>query len=157
MLSHLAHPHPDIAPVQLAEPIGGAVLISPWVTFDQSAASLTSNQYKDMLTAITLRTMSDSYIGSKESDPYLEPLKAPAGWWQSLPVSKILHMGGGDELFLDDIKKIGTILTKELPRKVTTIISPNTAHDQPLLDYIVDLGKPGEQAEAFANFVATGG
>jgi acetyl esterase/lipase len=153
VLSHLSHPQPSVPPLDLSEPLFGAALISPWVTFSQSSSSFTSNLYKDMLPPEALKTWSDAFQGSAPADPFNQPLTAPAGWWKDLKVSEILLTGGSDELFVDDIKEFGEILVQEFAGKLTTIISPKCAHDQPLLDGILGAKEPGEQVQAFISWI----
>ena len=47
------------------------------------------------------------FVDEDKLDNYAQPLEAPANWWTDIPVSKVMVIGGGDELFIDDIVEIG--------------------------------------------------
>lgn len=145
LLSHLTHPLPELPSVDLAEDVGGAILLSPWVTFDVSAKSFTTNKYKDMFPAESLLEWAEAFVGSQAPNAYMEPLKAPEGWWQRTPVGKLMVLSGEDEVFLDDIQKMGVILNNELPGKVSVASAKDAAHVPPLIDYIVGMGAGGGQ------------
>jgi acetyl esterase/lipase len=108
-----------------------------------------------MVDAKSLKTMSNAYLASSPRDHYLEPLYAPQQWWLGLPVSKVLNLGGGDEIFVDDIIQFGKDLMGSHP-KVTTIISPQSGHVQPAIDYLIYSGVPGEQALEISRWIACG-
>ena len=66
LLSHLVHPQPEVAEkvrLNLSEPLGGAVLISPWVNFDPEQDSVKRNATSDMVTASAAIRWSESYLG----------------------------------------------------------------------------------------------
>jgi acetyl esterase/lipase len=39
VLSHIPHPHPDVAPIKLQQPLLGTMLYSPWVSFKTDYSS----------------------------------------------------------------------------------------------------------------------
>lgn len=155
LLSHVSHKNPHVPLITLEQPLGGLVLISPWVTLDQTAQSFVTNQHKDMLTAKALEIWANAFTGGSflDSNPYIEPVKAPEKWWKSICASKILITAGEDELFVDDIKAFAKALTSDLGQQgahiVTTVVSTNSAHDQPLTDYMFGVKQPGDQTVAF--------
>jgi acetyl esterase/lipase len=80
-LSHINHPHPSttlsIPPIKLEGEFKGAVLISPWVDFDNSKDSYKRNKYKDCLNETALKQWSVS-LSSLPSPPHpLSPLPNP--------------------------------------------------------------------------------
>lgn len=58
---------------------------------------------KDILDKTVLRTWSDMHLNGAEPDNFNSPLRADPPWWKNIPVGDILVLGGGDEIFIDDI------------------------------------------------------
>jgi acetyl esterase/lipase len=88
LLSHLAHPHPEIQPLVLNEKIHAAMLISPWASLTQThTPTLTTNAERDMLDARTLTRWSAAFLGSTSpfaGDFYSEPVLASPEWWSGV-------------------------------------------------------------------------
>lgn len=105
VLSHISHTHPEIEPLELSEPLGGAVAIAPWASFSQDYVSMKENVNKDMLTPGTLRMWSDMYMAGQKEDNYNQPLLAPVDWWSGLMVKDIFVVAGSDELLLGGIQE----------------------------------------------------
>jgi acetyl esterase/lipase len=105
LLSHILHPRSDVPAVSVGEQkFAGAVLISPWVTFDQTAPAFKTNASKDILYGPVLKKWSDAFMGEAARDNYTYPLDAAPEWWKGLPVGETLVLTGGDELLVDDVK-----------------------------------------------------
>ena len=104
VLSHISHPHPEASPVHNKDRFKGVVLVSPWVTFDQTASSMKSNAGKDLLDLVTLRKWSDNFMDGTDLDFYNTPLTAGEDWWEGIAASEIAVIAGGDEIFVDDIR-----------------------------------------------------
>ena len=106
VLSHLLHPHPELPSLRLQGSIGGAIMISPWVSFCIDYPSMTENARKDNITEHINVTWSQTFLGGKKSDEYAEPLRAHDEWWSSLKsiVNEILITAGDDEYLRDSIK-----------------------------------------------------
>ncbi|OJD10096.1 hypothetical protein AJ78_08755, partial [Emergomyces pasteurianus Ep9510] len=105
VLSHLSHPHEAIEPLELSEPLAGALPISPWVSFSLDYPSVKENKNKDMLSASVLKRWASLYVAGREPDNYLEPLRAPADWWKDLKVRDVLILTGSDDLFRSPIEQ----------------------------------------------------
>jgi acetyl esterase/lipase len=106
VLSHLSHPHPSIKPLELSEPLMGALLISPWVCFDTTRPALTANEYKDCVSPHVAPLWAAAYLGKSPSDNYNEAVNAPADWWKELKAKQVLITGGTDEILIDSIREI---------------------------------------------------
>ena len=102
LVLHLSHPNPLVAPLKVAGRLSGAVLISPWVTMDTSAASMQLNKDKDVLSASSLAYWACNFLGGADYDPWNTPTMAPEEWWGDLLVDDILVLYGDDELLRDD-------------------------------------------------------
>lgn len=106
LLSHLLHPHPEVAALQNGgQSLKGVILLSPWVTFDQSAESFRRNKQKDCLSVPGLKECSDAFMGDAPNDNYNTPLGAPSDWWQNTPADRFIVLAGKDEVFIDDIER----------------------------------------------------
>ncbi|KAL1633126.1 hypothetical protein SLS58_011217 [Diplodia intermedia] len=82
-----------------------AVLISPWVSFDTTTRSYTTNRSRDMIAAAAISRWSTLFLGGRPTDPYNEPVDVPAGWWKALgaTVRDVLFVAGEYEVLLDGI------------------------------------------------------
>jgi hypothetical protein len=109
LLLHLGHPHPDCLQYTLKSKLKGALLISPWVSFDTTTPSITRNAHTDYITKKAIDYGAATFIGpGTVHDAYSEPAEAPVEWWKSVAenvVDKVLVWGGGGEILIDGIKK----------------------------------------------------
>lgn len=149
--SHLLHPHPEIAPLELDHALRAAILLAPWASFRTDWPSNRYNANKDIFSAHMSNMWSDSFLGGKDKDGYNEPLSAPEGWFEGLDgvVGEVLVLGGGDEVLVDCIRALAKILEGAHPN-VTTVIAQGEWHDKPVCSM---LGGGGEQSEAIKAFV----
>jgi len=116
LASHILHPHPQVPKLSLTDEFfKGIVLISPWVTFDQTAPAFERNAKKDTLVRTALRNWSDAFMGHAERDNYNSPLDASPDWWDGIPAEDILVLTGADELFVDDITEFAKKLQVSCP------------------------------------------
>ena len=109
LLLHLGKPHPGCEAYKLKSKLRGALLISPWVSFDTGAASITKNKHSDYLTKSALEYGKITFIPKdSEHDPYSQPVDAPVDWWKAVAekvVDKALVWGGGGEVLIDGIRQ----------------------------------------------------
>lgn len=105
ILSHLSHPHPSVAPLEISAPLRGIILLGPWTSFDNEGwESVKYNKYKDVVSAACADLWSSNFLGGKPRDQYNEPIAAGAEWWRGLKAEEVLVVAGGDEILLDSIK-----------------------------------------------------
>ena len=106
LLSHILHPNGLIAPVKLSESLLGVALVAPWGDFRTTAPAYSRNAYKDSDDAAVLSKWATWYMGRADADPYNQPFRASAPWWEHLEsaVRSILITAGRDEVFVDDIE-----------------------------------------------------
>ncbi|KAJ6110006.1 alpha/beta-hydrolase [Penicillium sp. IBT 16267x] len=149
---HLSHPHPSLPKLELKSPFMGLAVFSPWVTFSSQAPSWTRNGQKDLLSAEMCRKWSQDYMGMSPSDAFCEPLTAPKEWWKDLLISEILLIGGSDEVFIDDIKAMGSILDEVVLGKVTTIVVEGIVHGEPIVSMMLGNEGSSEQVNAFVSW-----
>lgn len=108
LLSHLAHPHEKLAKLDLGGPLKGALMISPWISFQTSDPSFKQNAKSDYLTIAALDRASNTYIGpGGRHDNYSEAVRAHPEWWAgvSTVVDEIIIWGGGGEILIDGIRR----------------------------------------------------
>jgi acetyl esterase/lipase len=168
LLSHILHPHPStttpIPPITLSSPLHGAILISPWVSFNTSTASFKSNKYKDVIAPEAVKQWSDAFMGSKypyteTSDYYNQALTAPESWWEGLPVEEVLIVAGEEEVLIDGINEFEGKLRRGVGEavKVEYLVAKGEYHDQPTLDLQLGYGEgdEGEQARRIKGWVTS--
>jgi hypothetical protein len=111
LLLHLGHPHPQVPGYSLKNPLRGALLISPWISFETESPSFKTNKYSDYLTVTALNRASTAFVGPENKhDNYSEPINAPVEWWREVAtyaVRDVLIWGGGGEVLIDGISTFG--------------------------------------------------
>ncbi|KIW03787.1 uncharacterized protein PV09_05090 [Verruconis gallopava] len=109
LLLHLGHPHPDCTQYTLTKKLKGALMISPWISFETDSPSFQKNKHSDYLTKVALNKASAAFIGpGAKHDAYSQPLDAPVSWWTEVAEKAVQHVliwGGGGEVLIDGIKK----------------------------------------------------
>lgn len=150
ILSHLAHPHPEIPALHLPTKLHAAMLLSPWVSFNTYTRAYETNAEKDCFDGRPLKRWSSAFLGSDSpfaGDFYSEPVLAPASWWEGTAsvIEEVLIWAGGDEILLDGIEEFARRFTKGFGKqggRVNTVITPRAAHIEPVLELI--LGYKGD-------------
>ncbi|KAF2264859.1 alpha/beta-hydrolase [Lojkania enalia] len=159
VLSHLAHPHPEIPPLHLPSKLHGALLVSPWCSFNTHTPAYIENAEKDMFDARPLKRWSSAFLGSDSpfaGDFYNEPVLAPASWWEKVAdvVGEVLIWGGGNEILLDGIKEFAKRFQKGFGGKggnVSIVITPEACHVEPVAERI--LGYKGDSGTGSAKAI----
>ncbi|PWW72549.1 alpha/beta-hydrolase [Tuber magnatum] len=147
LLAHILHQSPYGPPIVLESPLAGMLLISPWVTFDTGADSMTKFADYDILFPEILRTWAEEYNpGLKIRNGWTEALGAEEGWWKgcgALLDGRILVTGGAHELMKDDIVAFKERLVKE--GVGVEFFLPDGIHAEPIHG-ITGLGPEGSAA-----------
>lgn len=105
ILSHILHPHPKVAEkIKLKAPLGGALLVSPWVNFTKSDPIFEANVGKDIIGHHVGDRWGPNYR-LEAMDNYIEAVYAEPEWYHGLEkvVRKIFVWGGGAEVLLGSI------------------------------------------------------
>jgi acetyl esterase/lipase len=151
LFSHIAHPHPDIAPLSLPSRIHGALLISPWCSLTNThTPAFVTNAERDMFDARTLNRWSAAFLGSDSpfvGDFYNEPVLAAAEWWGPVAdvVDEVLIWAGDNEVLKDSIEAFAKKFTTGFGGSggiVSTVVTPRGAHEEMILERI--LGYKGD-------------
>ncbi|PVI01683.1 alpha/beta-hydrolase [Periconia macrospinosa] len=161
LLSHILHPRPDIPRISITTPLGGALLVSPWVSFSTKYTSYIRNAKKDSLVDCMLRKWGAMYIGlskdekaiseeiisaAKERDSYNEPLYNKSIWWEGMHrvVGDFFLWMGEDEIFIDGLQefsglfKQGWINGGGSPEAVQSYMGQGQAHIGPIMDRLME-------------------
>jgi acetyl esterase/lipase len=156
VLSHLMHPHPDssVERLELEGPLRGAVLISPWVSFDTSFPSCTTNLQKDYCPPGAVKRFGATWRGDAPQDNYNEPFVAPKEWWTDLPakVQDILITIGGLELAADSITGFAGKV-EENHKGTTTVVLRNEYHVAPAIDTFIGIRRESETSKAIVSWL----
>lgn len=120
-----------------------------------------------MLPPSTFANWSSFFLGASKragvvmGDSYSEPLLAETSWWSdaSRAVSEVMIWGGGGEVFKDGITAFAEKFTEGWVQgggdknKVTFVLSPRNAHDEPLVDVMFGYKTKGPAALAVEGWV----
>ena len=145
LLSHLAHPHPDVAELKLSARIHGALLISPWCSLTQhSTPAHVRNAERDMFDSRPLSRWATAYLNSTSpfaGDAYSEPVLASSEWWEPVAdvVEEVLIWGGGNEILIDGIEAFARKFSVGFRRKgghVNFVVSEGAMHEEMIFERI---------------------
>jgi len=140
VLSHAAHPHPQIEPLSLGGNFGGAAMIAPWTLMD---TEFPDEAYHggDIITQAVAQPWASAYLGTATRDNYTDLSKAPTDWYESFPVNQVLITGGGNEILLPIIQDFAEKFKKGFP-DVELLIGHRECHVAPI--YNLELGENTE-------------
>ncbi|PVI02934.1 alpha/beta-hydrolase [Periconia macrospinosa] len=159
VLSHLAHPHPEIATLHLPTKLHAAVLISPWCSFNTHTPGYEENAEKDCFDGRAIAKWSAAFLGSTSpfaGDFYNEPVLAPAQWWEGVAdvIDEVLIWAGRNEVLVDSIEEVARRFTKGFGGKggrVNTVVTEKAAHIEPILELL--LGYKGDSGTGSATVI----
>lgn len=104
VLSHLAHPHPQIDPLNVSENLAGAVMIAPWTLMDTDFPDRKIKSSGDLITPAVAGPWARAYLGTATRDVYTDLSKAESDWYSTFPVANVLICAGGNEILLPIIQ-----------------------------------------------------
>jgi hypothetical protein len=105
VLSHLAHPHPQIEPLPLTENLAGAVLIAPWTLMQTDFSDQVIDSSGDLITPGVAGPWAAAYLGTSARDVYTDLSNAEPDWYTTFPVESVLICAGGNEILLPIIRE----------------------------------------------------
>ena len=157
-MSHILHPHPDLDEklrVQLAGPLAGAILTSPWATFPTTDPSATYNEGSDFICKVAGKRWAAAYLGPASYDSYNQPLLAPKDWFAGLNkvVKGILVWGGDQEILIDSIDSISSKLKISFP-ELEYVRTKGGAHVGWLAHKFIGIKGKEESTEAIESWMA---
>ncbi|KAK4943825.1 hypothetical protein LTR10_016728 [Elasticomyces elasticus] len=137
LLGHLSHPHASLPGVSLSGNLGGALLYSPWVSFDTTSGSFKRNIRKDALSIRALGSWSRNFMGAGKNlpDNYNTPKDAPTEWWKGLKVNDkdVAITAGANEVLVDGIREFADHVKVYNPN-LEYVEFPNESHDPIVMD-----------------------
>ena len=141
--SHIMHPLPNIPAPATSDPLAGALLISPWITFDDSLPSFVENDRLDTPNTNFFNFLADQFRSgiTPETRAYFEPLAADDSWWIGLEkvFPRIICSAGEVECLRDSILAFGETLKKHV-KDTTITLEKNGVHLDVLRDFAVGQG-----------------
>ncbi|KAJ7597595.1 Alpha/Beta hydrolase protein [Mycena floridula] len=158
-LAHCLHLADNVPPMKLSAPLGGAYLMSPWVSLTGDDGYTPANIDKDIYpprVAAEFGTM--FYVGIPENQRwYAEPLKAPTTWFKGLDkvVARVLLTSGGCELFVDHIIALEGRMQEYHPQ-TQIAVEKNGIHCDPIADFLAGEKKLVGLTSLVVNWLATG-
>jgi len=157
LLSHILHPLPSIPALPaLAQPLAGALLISPWCASSVEAPSYTRNDTKDLFPTRFYKSVGVLVKEglTPELEPYFESLLAPATWWNGLDgvCARILITAGENECLLDDALKMGTVISRHV-QDTTTVAEPGAVHEEVIVKFAAGEGGTGKDYDTIVAFL----
>lgn len=104
VLSHIAHPHPQITPLSVDENLGGAIMVAPWTMLETDFTGQDIYAGGDLITHAVAGPWAGAYLGSAKRDYYTDLSLAPTDWYQDFKVDSVLITAGGNEILLPIIQ-----------------------------------------------------
>ncbi|KAJ5489530.1 hypothetical protein N7539_004420 [Penicillium diatomitis] len=143
VLSHAAHPHPQIEPLDLnGHKFSGATMIAPWTLLDTEFPPERMIYHGgDLITTAVAGPWSSAYLGDAQRDNYTDCYHAPTDWFKTFPVSKMLITGGGNEIMLPIIQEFAEKVQKGFA-DVEMFVGHRECHVAPV--YNLELGSTEE-------------
>jgi acetyl esterase/lipase len=133
LMSNLLHPYSETTPLTINEPLGGLVLISPWVSCDTDTHSYRDYGDTDVAPASLLSEMGQMFVRPDDRNSWAEPYLADASWWKNIPTKKVLNLYGDSEMFKDHISKVGKDLVAA-GVDIKNVVCANHIHVECILD-----------------------
>lgn len=110
LLLHCHHKNPHVSSFDLQGFVkfGTALLLSPTAPIPSLSPSMLQTPSKDI---VTLQDVNNNWTAISAScqegvslpDYWVDLRSTPEEWWKDLPVDHVTIIGGGDELYRDDI------------------------------------------------------
>ncbi|CAH0000095.1 unnamed protein product [Clonostachys byssicola] len=108
VLCHLVEPHPSVPELIISEPLGGAFLVSPWLSQSTKDPSFLKNSSIDMLSAKTVDKSTKELLpdGHGSLSKLAFPLDRDRVWLKrlGLVLSHMYVTVGSHEVFLDQVE-----------------------------------------------------
>ncbi|KAF5377907.1 hypothetical protein D9615_006790 [Tricholomella constricta] len=159
LLSHILHPLPSVPRLTLSAPLGGAFLMSPWVSLTGQTGSMLSNDDNDVIGVGCLTYWGCIVLDDvpEASRPYLEALRAPEGWFKDLDtaVQRVLITAGDAECLRDEI----VVVAKEICRHhegARYVVQQYGVHNDPYFDFLTMEKKKSELTPVILEWLAAG-
>ncbi|KAJ5266512.1 hypothetical protein N7478_009320 [Penicillium angulare] len=153
VLSHMAHPHPQIEPLTPKGKIGGAVLIAPWALLDAEHPDQVIYDGGDIISEAVAKPWASAYLGNAPRDNYTDPFNASPEWLAALPAKEILVTGGGNEILLPVIQDFAKKL-KDSFGNAELFVGHRECHVAPIYHIMLNDNSETEQGKKIKSWLA---
>lgn len=141
VLSHIAHPHPQITPLSISENLAGAIMIAPWTMLGTDFSEQEIYSGGDLITEGVAIPWAGAYLGAAQRDYYTDLSTAPTEWYHDFRVDSVLITGGGNEILLPIIQDFAAKFQEGFS-PVELFIGPRECHVAPIYNLYL-----GDQSE----------
>jgi len=159
VISQMLHPHEGIPAIRPSAPIGGVLLMSPWVSLTADAKSMTELDGIDFMSKAVLQDLGGKILAGFPAgdNAFAQPAKAPDSWFQGLDgvVQRVFVTVGESEVMRDDIIEVGNRLKKH-HQNVEVVVQDGGVHDDMLLDFMTKEKKLGAATPMLINWLVEG-
>ncbi|OAA42453.1 lipase/thioesterase [Beauveria brongniartii RCEF 3172] len=152
VLSHLAHPHPSIAPLHISKPLAGAAAIAPWVSLQPDLSEQVIYDGGDIVTTFVGESWSREFMGDGKADYYTDAFDAPSSWFETFPVDKMLMLGGENEILMPMIELFYETVKAGYPN-VELFKGKRESHVAPIYNIYVGDNTETEQGKKLKTWV----
>lgn len=130
--------------LRLKETLAGCFLVSPLLSLQLDTPSYSENQNADLLSIPVIRDWGRNLLDStpfvmekRKNQGWGMALVANDEWWDDLgaSVKRVYVVGGGEELFRDDIIKFGKVLENIKGMDLQLHINTHEAHDATYMEF----------------------
>ena len=158
LASHVLHPLASIPPPPVvSQAFAGAVLISPWCSYNVDAPSYSRNDTKDLIPKRTYAFFPTLLKGglTPELQHHCEPLSAPASWWKGLDgvYARVLITAGEHEGPLDSITETSAMISQNV-RDTVTMVEPGGTHEEVIIKFATGNGGSGKDYDGIVEFLS---
>ncbi|KAI5305566.1 orotidine 5'-phosphate decarboxylase [Ascosphaera pollenicola] len=152
LLSHIAHPHPQVQPLEVSG-LGGALLLSPWTYLQSDTQGHVIDSSGDLVSEHVNGPWSSGYLGDAPNDNYTDASTAPGEWFVSYPVQRIFVSAGGNEILLPAIDMLVQSLKSGFPGHIEYVVGKREAHVAPIYDPFLGCKQESEQTKGLKKWL----
>ncbi|KAI2790370.1 hypothetical protein POX_d05881 [Penicillium oxalicum] len=154
VLSHAAHPHPQIEPLELSgRKFAGAIMIAPWTLLDTEFPPERRIYHGgDLITTAVAGPWSSAYLGGAQRDHYTDLYHAPTEWFKTFPVEKMLITAGGNEIMLPIIQEFADKVQTGFP-EVELFVGHRECHVAPVYHLEMGVAEETEQGKKMKSWL----
>jgi hypothetical protein len=153
VLSHLAHPHPQIKPLAINGNLGGAAMIAPWTLLETEFPGMDIYDGGDLISKGVALPWATAYLGGANRDYYTDLSKAPPEWFKTFPVNSVLITAGGNEILLPIIQDFATKF-KDGFSNVELLVGHRECHVAPVYNLEIGDSTETEQGKKVKTWLA---
>ncbi|KYK58891.1 hypothetical protein DCS_00018 [Drechmeria coniospora] len=136
VLSHLAHSHPAMEELKVAEPLAGLVVVAPWTSLDESHGESDIYYKGDLLSPRIVLPWARAFLGDGVRDFYTDASDAPSSWFEPFPVKHVLVTAGENECLMPIVEDLFAKMKAAIP-SAELFVGEREAHVAPVFNLYV--------------------